>query len=547
MMKLTCKGKVWAFVAGMFSLAVLFAVARADDSPTSTYVVRSEHWTEADERDYERFIAAIGESDCGSLNACLHSSANPFAATDPPDRHFESDCADLPYVLRFYFAWKRGLPFSYAAAMTPRDGSADDIRYSRGGNKVSERIDVPSGRFTGMAIIERLRAAISSATYRVHPDLDGPDLYSPAIQLGSIRPGTMVYDPAGHVAVVYRVDPDGRVHSFDAHTDFTLTQMAFDVRFARMRPAQGAGFKNWRPIRLVGAARTPDGSWRGGRIELARNRDIADFSTEQFFGTGKRPADADWASGRFAVNGETLDFYDFVRARLAGGSLVFHPVAEVAEMTGSLCNDLQYRAAAVELGRNLSARAHPDRLPRNIYGTEGDWEMFSTPSRDARLKTAFKYLRDTVQRFVEMNRRGDDKHLSYKGEDMPADLAKMYERVAAACTIQYRRSDGSVTALSFEDVRARLFALSFDPYHCPEQRWGATDPAELATCPDGDTKRAWYDAERNLRNQIDRAYDARMDFALAELLTPGPGKGVTAPPDTDVLGYLLRAGKQAGN
>ena len=547
MLKLTRRGRVWAFVARMFSLAVFFAAASANDSPASTYVVHSERWTEADERDYERFIAAIGESDCGTLNACLHSSANPFAATDPPSRRFESDCADLPYVLRFYFAWKRGLPFSYAAAMTPRDGSADDIRYSRNGNRVISRIDVPSGRFTGMTIIERIRADISSATYRVHPDLDGTDLYSPAIRPGSIRPGTMVYDPAGHVALVYRVDPDGRVHSFDAHTDFTLTQMTFDVRFARMRPSQGAGFKNWRPIRLVGAERAPDDSWRGGHIEVARNRDIADFSTEQFFGTGKRPADDDWASGHFTVNGEALDFYDFVRARLAGGSLVFHPVAEVAEMTDSLCNDLQYRAAAVDLGRDLAFRPHPDRLPRNIYGTEGDWEMFSTPSRDARLKTAFKYLRDTVQRFVEMDRHGDKQHLAYMGDDLAADLLKAYRRTANACTIQYRRSDGSVTALSFEDARTRLFALSFDPYLCAERRWGAIDPTELASCRDGDIKRAWYDAEQDLRNQIDRTYDARMDFTLAELRTPGPGKGTTAPPDTDVGGYLVRVGKQVGN
>jgi len=547
MLKLTRREKVWAVFACLFAVVVLCPAARAAESSISTYVVRSDRWAESDERDYERFIAAIGESDCGTLNDCLHSPANPFAATDPPGRRFESDCADLPYVLRFYFAWKRGLPFSYAAAMTPRDGSADDIRYSRNGNKVSDRVDVPSGRFSGMAIIERIRTDISSATYRVHPDLDGTDLYSPAIQPGSIRPGTMVYDPAGHVAIVYRVDPDGRVHSFDAHTDFTLTQMTFDVRFARMRPGQGAGFKNWRPIQLVGAEHAPDGSWRGGHIVVARNRDIADFSTEQFFGTGKRPADADWASGRFTVKDETLDFYDFVRARLAGGNLVFHPVTEIAEMTGSLCNDLQYRAAAVDLGRDVAARAHPDRLPRNIYGTEGDWEMFSTPSRDARLKTAFKYLRDTVQRFVEMDRRGGDRHLSYKGEDLPADLAKMYGRVAAACTIQYRRSDGSVMALSFEDARARLFALSFDPYHCPERRWGASDPAELAPCPDGDTKRAWYDAEQNLRNQIDRAYDARMDFALAELRSPGPGKGVSTPPDTDVRGYLERVNKPGKN
>jgi hypothetical protein len=522
MLKFARTGGAWAFVAGMFCLSVLLPACASFESSNPIYVVRHDRWSDSDERDYERFIASIGESDCSTLNACLHSPANPFAASDPPSRRFESDCADLPYVLRFYFAWKRGLPFSYASAVAPRDGAADDIRYSHAGNKVSARTDVASGR-NALEVIARIRADVSSATYRIHPDLDGADLYSPAIKPGSIHPGTMIYDPAGHVAIVYRVDPDGRVHSFDAHTDFTLTQMTFDVRFARMRPSQGAGFKNWRPVHLV-----------NGHIEIAANKDIADFSTEQFYGTGPRSTDANWASGVFSANGEQLDFYDFVRARLAG-KLKFHPVREVAEMTESLCSDLQYRAAAVDLGRALASRPHPARLPRNIYGTDGDWEMFSTPSRDARLKTAFKYLRDTVQRFVEMD-RGDRTHLVYSGSDLPGDLLNAYRRAASACVIRYHRSDGSVISLSFEDARARLFALSFDPYHCPERRWGASDPRELATCPDDADKRDWYEAEQPLRNQIDRTYDARMDFSLEELR----GMPANAAPDTNVAGYLER-------
>lgn len=538
MLQLTRTGQVWAFVAGMFCFTVLSPSLAADSSSESTYEVRHDRWTEADERDYGTFVAAIGESDCATLNECLHSSANPFAATDPPTRKFDSDCADLPYVLRFYFAWKRGLPFSYASAVTPRDGSGDDIRYSRSGNRVAGRTDVRSGQ-NALEVIARIRADVSSATYRIHPDLDGTDLYSPAIKPGSIRPGTVVYDPAGHVAIVYRIDPDGRIYSFDAHTDFTLTQMTFDVRFARMRPSQGAGFKNWRPIHLVGALQADDGTWRGGHVDVAANKDIADFSTEQFYGTGPRPSDAAWASGLFTTGGEQLDFYDFVRARL-GGKLVFHPVREVGEMTASLCNDLQYRAAAVDLGREIATRPHPARLPRNIYGTEGDWEMFSTPSRDARLKTAFKYLRDTAERFVQMEAAGDRRHINYNGNDLSVDLATAYARAAAACTITYHRSDGSEMALAFEDARQRLFALSFDPYHCPERRWGASDPRELATCPDGADKRAWYEAEQPLRNQIDRTYDARMDFSLAEIsrMTGPP------PPDTDVRGFLER--RQAG-
>jgi hypothetical protein len=278
---------------------------------------------------------------------------------------------------------------------------------------------------------------------------------------------------------------------------------------------------------------------------LARNAAIADFSTEQFYGTGARPAEDDWARGSFQAGGESLDYYDFVRARLAGGKLVFNPVKEVREMTWSICSDLQYRALAVDLARDMSQRPHPDRLPRNIYGTYGDWEMFSTPSRDARLKTAFKYLRDMTQRFVEMQRRGDKRHLAYDGNDLPTDLLKTYRRTAAYCRIQYRRSDGGVETLSFEEARQRLFAMSFDPYHCPERRWGASKPAELSSCPDGTVKTAWYEAEQGLRNQIDRTYEARMDFTVEELRSPG--KGATTPPDVDVARYLELATAQARN
>jgi hypothetical protein len=117
-------------------------------------------------------------------------------------------------------------------------------------------------------------------------------------------------------------------------------------------------------------------------------------------------------------------------------------------------------------------------------------------------------------------------------------MLAIYSRTNARCMLAYTRSDASSVPLSYEEARRRLFAMSFDPYHCPERRWGASDPAELATCRDGPLKQEWYSAEQNLRNQLDRTYDARMDFTLKELQTPGPGKGVPAAPDTDVAAYL---------
>src|SRR4029077_18518257 len=101
-----------------------------------------------------------------------------------------------------------------------------------------------------------------------------------------------------------------------------------------------------------------------------------------------------------------------------------------------------------------------------------------------------------------------------KGDDLVADLLALYDRKAQQCSIVYTRSDGSPFTLGYERARGRMCAMSFDPYECIERRWGASVPAEFATCPDTTLKAAWYDAEQNLRNQIDRTYEAQMDFTL---------------------------------
>jgi hypothetical protein len=525
------------------ALAATLPVHAQDAAPTPyLYVIRYDHWTDADERGFGEFVTAIGQSDCRTVNDCLHGPGNPFRASDPAWIYYHFDCADLPYALRAYYAWKQGLPFSYESAVEPR-GRARDIRYTASGNAVTARRDILSESISGFGLMEILRDTISSATYRIHPDLDGPvppDFYSPSIDPKSIRPGTLIYDPNGHVGTIFRVDPDGRINFIDAHPDNSLTRGFYDQRFVRARPDMGAGFKNWRPMRLVGASRRADGALIGGHVVLAPNAAIPDFSDEQYFGNGQRPADGDWSSGAFMLYGEALDYYDYVRARLAGGKLQFDPLKEVGDLVASNCADLQYRGDAVNLAiaARMQLRSEPARLPINIYGADGDWETYSSPSRDARLKTAFKELRDEAERFVRMYRTNDPK-LVYSGRDLVGDLLAIYDRQAAACKLSYARSDGSQIALSYEAARRRLFLMSFDPYHCVERRWGATDPRELATCTDDADKRGWYAAEQNLRNQIDRDYEAEMDFTRAELAAPGPGKGVAAPPDTDVRAYLM--------
>ncbi len=504
-------------------------------------------WSERDEQAFGEFITAIGESDCRTFDRCLKGPWNIYRASDPKGMFFFADCADLPYALRAYFAWKNGLPFSYASGVAAV-GRSRDLRYSRYGNYVFARTDVAppiEGAYpNARSVFNALTNVISSAMYRFAPERRHGELfdfYPVGIAPGAVRPGTVIYDPNGHVAVVYSVDEEGRIRFIDSHPDNSLTRGSYGKRFVRATPPMGAGFKNWRPIRLVGAEQGADGTWYGGHVAVAADAELPDWSDEQFFGTAV-PRPTQWMAATFTYDGQRLDYYDYVRQAVAGGNVRYDPVDETRLMVRELCDDLHYRAQSVDIAvkAGLNARAQPARLPHNIYGTSGDWETYSTPSRDARLKTSFVELRDQIMRFLAMEKAGNPK-LAYSGANLARDLKAAYGEEAAACKIVYTASDGSARHLTFEEARARIYDFSFDPHHCPERRWGARGDAELATCPDGAQKRAWYDAQRRLRNQTARAYDVAMSFTLADLRAGVSGSGRNVPPETDVMTVLESA------
>lgn len=524
----------------------------ADTATTSPeWKITKTEWSEQDEQNFQSFVRQIGEAvearRCQTVSQCLNSAINPYRATDPTGLTYRSDCADFPYYLRAYFAWKSGLPFVFANNMDFRSqsGSETDIRYSKLGNRVISRRSLESvnGKFKNALSIlnSEIPDATSSANYRTHYQDSNTDFYPVQITLSSIRAGTTLYDPNGHVALVYKVSKDGKVSYIDAHPDNSVSAGVFGPKFMRSNPGQGAGFKNWRPVKLVGATLTPQGFYINGKMVLTGNEELADFSSEQFFGnSGQKISDESWSHGHFlSGQGQELGFYEFVRQRLTGGNFRTYPIPEFKALIAELCGTLKDRVHAVEtaIQNGVDRKPHPGRLPVNIYGAEGEWEDYSTPSRDAQLKFSFNDLILQAADFIR-KWRAQDPNLSYHGTNLPQDLLETYGNEAMNCQIRYSNSNQQAVTLNLEEIRQRLFKLSFDPYHCVERRWGAINASELASCKDGAEKSRWYEREQRMRNQHIRQFEHRMDFTLDELLQPFPGNGNADAPDVDILKFL---------
>ena len=152
-----CASVARAEVASYEDLALL--------APSAEWRITRPEWTDEDEKRYGEFVAGIGKSGCRTTDACLKSAANPYRESDAPGTKYFADCADLPYILRAYFAWKNELPFAYTSGVTAipdpnapplpaplpsPDPSASpipprDIRYSPKGNLPSARVPFRRG------------------------------------------------------------------------------------------------------------------------------------------------------------------------------------------------------------------------------------------------------------------------------------------------------------------------------------------------------------------------------------------------------------------
>ncbi len=480
-------------------LFLLFLLAFSGRSDAAAWKLSRNIWSEEDEQVYSKFVEAICDSKYSNLNRFIKDpKVNPLYGEEDKKFNLSPDCADLPYALRAYVAYKLRLPFSYVSAISGKGG---DQRYSKGNKptafKDQDYFSSPQNLFSQVTLI-------NSGYFRMAADCEDSDHYPVKISKKSIIPGTVYYDPDGHVAVVAKVTEDGRVRVIDAHPDRTISKPWFGAKFTRGSKNNGGGFKRWRPVRYT----------EGGNTVRTRNHNISDYSADDQF------------QKSFSFRGRSgLGYHEYVRQVLTDESRGIDPVRDFAFMMADLHEDISYRAVAVNIAveKGIHLKPHPGELPWNIYGTDGLWEEFSTPSRDARLKVSFREFYDRTRQMVLECAQVD----STAASALATRLIDTYDALSQQLIVSYVNSAGKTVTLTFADVSSRLFDLSFDPYHSIEYRWGARGE-ELAGAGSGETKRRIYAQEQRLRNQLERVYNQ------ATPLSMGPEK----PVDVDTRSWL---------
>ena len=419
------------------------------------------------------------------------------------------DCADLPYFLRAYFAFKMGLPFGYAKCTRGGAGQPpkcyewwniqnEDPRYPPPEEKAAPAPSTPFKIFgqpfgppanapqakppripprpPGLAasfghyLRWTVAEGVHSGSGRTAARDDNTDYYPVPLSQDALRPGTVYADPYGHLLVLTKRVPQaegaaGVFLAVDAQPDGTVARKRFwrgNFLFAQDAALGSPGFKRFRPV-----VRERSGAMRRlTNAEIARDPQYSDFSLDQ---------------SRLGVE----DFFDRMEDLMSPAPL--DPLRAMTEAITSLEEQTKARVTSVENGRKfqISGRGEavmPDGA--SIFETTGAWEDFATPSRDLRLLIAI----DVVRGFPERVARRPERYAMPVGKsvaDVKGDLARVLSSELAARKFSYPRSDGSAWTLALKDVieRAADLEMAYNLNDCVELRWGAPDKSdEASTC-----------------------------------------------------------------
>ena len=376
------------------------------------------------------------------------------------------DCADLPYFLRAYFAWKLGLPMGYRhcdRGSSKRPSRCGELRTNVG------QVGHAAGSL-GHAFSQFLRRKVSyvhSGSGRTGAEDEQTDLFPLALKRRTLRPGAVYVDPYGHLLIVakwvaQRGTKGGLLYAIDGHPDLSVGRKRFwRGAFMFTSKLPGGGFKAFRPLVRRGGAVVPLTN-----AELKRSVDYRGyFSKEQE-----------------RISTET--FYERMDRVIDPKPLP--PVAAYRERLDALYELLQERVDSVKAGEVYMKKQgyRVGKMPRGprIFETRGPWEDFSTPARDMRLLIA---IRD-VERFPERVVTQPQRFSRPAGQGPKAAQAAMralFAKVSKEKRITYVKSDGSQKVLTMADVIARGKGLEvgYNPNDCVELRWGASGD-EMSTC-----------------------------------------------------------------
>ena len=479
----------------------------------SVWPVR-EAWTRANENLYSAWIEKLFDAPLEealswtALHEVLRDRSrnvlfNHLGLREDEQKHVvRPDCADLPYFLRAYFAFKMGLPFGYAKCT--RGGGGKPPRCHAWWNiqneepppeppaeptqpvsadlfglfapapapaKTSPRTQRPPGLVPGFGYYLRTTVAngVHSGSGRTAADDSNTDYYPVPLTQEALRPGTIYADPYGHILVLAKRVPQsdgaaGILLAIDAQPDGTVARKRFwrgNFLFAEDLALGGPGFKRFRPV-----VRSKGGLRRLTNAEIAKHPEYGDFSLDQ---------------SELGIE----EFYDRMDDVISPAPL--DPMRAMKEAIAALDEQVRARVTSVENGRQFQVGGGRDvAMPdgASIFETTGPWEDFATPSRDLRLLIAI----DVVRGFPDRVARRPERYAMPEGKsaaDVKAELESVLASELSARKFAYTRSDGSEWTLAVGDVVARVadLEMAYNLNDCVELRWGApADSEEASTC-----------------------------------------------------------------
>ena len=378
------------------------------------------------------------------------------------------DCADNPFFLRAYFAWKLGLPFGYHICdrgSLGRDPSAGQWITNESNSSQADPV------LAFNAFLRKIMDGVHSGTARTSLSSESSDYYPVPLEAEALRPGTVYADPYGHTLVLVGLVPQtrnspGLLLSVDAQPDGTIGIKRFwkgNFLFNTSGVIGEPGFKAFRPIVMNNGSLTP-----ATNTELAASSGYVPFSLQQ------RGMGSD-------------DFYNIMERIINPKPL--DPEEALANLIRALHEQLQVRITSVANGEEYM-KSHPGTVipmpstAAGIFLAGGLWESFSTPNRDLRMLIAMDEVLGFPDRVVQSP--GDyDIPAADSPEKVREKLISLLERKSSELTVTYTRTDGSAQTLTVADLlkRRNAFEMGYNPNDGIEIRWGAPENStERSTC-----------------------------------------------------------------